>query len=223
MPFVDLPQAQPMPQFPEEFSFHTSPDTVEELARTTLEDFLSGEDPVIVQAIWTQSFVDLNVRDLDPNFVLTARFSEHESGAPVLTALFVLPRTARPLDLAVVRTSLDELTRLATYSFKIRRRVDQLLDPWRTTARGNRERRPDSAYAALAMRYVQLVDSNIKNPRQALSDELNLSLPSISARVREARAYGFLSESAHGRAEGVLTDKARLALDKAILGTKEEG
>lgn len=221
MPFIDLPESAP-PTIPEEFSFHTTNMTLEELARTSILDFFNGEDPLNVEAIWTQSFNELNTRRLERDFMLTARFSESEDSTPALSAMFLAPVSNNTVNFAEVTETLDEMTRLAQTSFRIRRRVNELLAPWKASARGNRERRPDSAYAALAMRYVQLVDSKVRNPRQALSEELGLSLPSISARVREARSYGFLTESAHGRAEGVLTDKARLALDKAILSAMKD-
>lgn len=216
MNFINLPEPDELPEWRFDwFSFHATGASIEELARQSLSDYLAGEDANIVQAIWTTDWTSINTRSIEPSFAITARFSHGKT--PILEGFFLLPRTGRPLSMEEVSKCLNEMEALANTSFELRSHINTLLAPWRKPARGNHQRRPDSAYAALALRYSQLVSANDKNPRQTLSKELGLSLPSISARVREARVLGFLGETNRGKADGDLMPTARSLIETEII------
>jgi len=92
--------------------------------------------------------------------------------------------------------------------------VERLLAPFRTNARGSQQRRPESAYAALAARYVQLVAAGERHPGKVLAAELGMSPVTLAQRIREARSepLSMLTEARPGAAGGALTERARLLL-----------
>lgn len=223
MNFVPLPKSEPTPEDSLEWlTFRSTQLSLEELAVSSVRDFMSAQDSLIAQAIWSPDWQRLNVREVRGTFAATARYMRGATKEPQLIGLFVLPLSEQKPPSPEVHQVFAEFENIAQDAFKTWDRIQLLLQPWRENARGSKTKRPASAYAALALRYVQLVESNAKNPRQVLSDELGVSLPSVSARVREARTMGFITESTHGRAEGEITPMGFKAVISAVAALQEE-
>ena len=102
--------------------------------------------------------------------------------------------------------------------------VEQLLAPWRVNTRGSGKARDDIAYAALAFRYVQLVNAGERHPAKALGQQLGMSPVTVSQRIREARnePRNLLSESTPGSAGGQLTDKAQRIIAASLARTNTQ-
>ena len=120
-------------------------------------------------------------------------------------------------DLVGLDAGLEECRSLASRFATMVDSIDALLAPWRTNARGSVTRRSEVAYAALAARYVELVNSGERHPGKALGQQLDMSPVTVAQRIREARGVplGLLSPAVHGTAGGVLTDKAKALLVEA--------
>lgn len=106
---------------------------------------------------------------------------------------------------------------MATRFIEMTEGIDRLLEPWRTSARGAVARRSEVAYAALAARYVELVERGERHPGKVLGESLGMSPVTLAQRVREARSepLGLLTPATQGRAGGFLTDKAKRLLIEA--------
>lgn len=118
------------------------------------------------------------------------------------------PDTGRLPDVIVAcRDLADRFTQLSNV-------IEKHLTPWRTSTRGQGARRPETSYAALAARYVELVNTGERHPAKVLAAELGMSPVTVSQRIREARTQplGLLTDATHGAAGGMLTEKAKRLL-----------
>jgi hypothetical protein len=77
--------------------------------------------------------------------------------------------------------------------------------------------RDDVAYAALAARYVELVQAGDRAPAATLAHQLGMSSVTVSQRIREARQRALLTHTDPGTAGGQLTEKALSVLNLPVL------
>lgn len=118
------------------------------------------------------------------------------------------------LNLQAIPTLLSEAGGLAAKFLRLTGRIDAELAPWRSNTRGTGTRRSEVAYAALAARYVEMVNGGERHPAKRLAADLGMAPVTVSQRIRECRAapLELLTESTHGAAGGMLTEKAKQLL-----------